>query len=312
MLASQGSNRICRSLALESRGMGRRAGVTIGRTLIRGHSTPWPRQPSTLHSLRAGPEILRFSESHAVTTSSKSNREAEIGSNVLCATLMTDTANREPVHSLAKANALSAPNPHRLPSTVARDDEPLLVAAAKSGDASAFEELVNRYERKIFRLTMNITRNREDAEDAMQDAFMKAYAHLNGFQEDSRFYTWLVRIAANEALMRLRKRRPNQFSLDEPIESDDDLMPREIEDWGPSPEQRYAQSEMQEILNKVIDQLEPDFRVVFVLRDIEEFSTEETADAVGISVPAVKSRLLRARLKLRQKLDRYLRHGELN
>jgi RNA polymerase sigma-70 factor, ECF subfamily len=193
-----------------------------------------------------------------------------------------------------------------------REDEPRLVAAAKSGDAAAFEELVNRYEKKIFRLTMNITRNHEDAEDAMQDAFMKAYSHLSNFQEDSRFYTWLVRIAANEALMRLRKRRPNQFSLDEPIEGDDDLIPREIEDWGPSPEQRYAQSEMQEILNHVIDQLAPDFRVVFLLRDVEGLSTEETAEAVGISVPAVKSRLLRARLKLRQKLNRYFRQGGSN
>lgn len=159
---------------------------------------------------------------------------------------------------------------------------------------------------------MNITRNHEDAEDAMQDAFMKAYSHLSNFQEDSRFYTWLVRIAANEALMRLRKRRPNQFSLDEPIEGDDDLMPREIKDWEPSPEQRYAQSEMQEILNQVIDQLQPDFRVVFLLRDVEGLSTEETAEALGISVPAVKSRLLRARLKLRQKLDRYFRRSGSN
>ncbi len=187
-----------------------------------------------------------------------------------------------------------------------------MVAAAKSGDAAAFEELVNRYERKIFRLTMNITRNHEDAEDAMQDAFMKAYAHLATFQEDSRFYTWLVRIAANEALMRLRKRRPNQFSLDEPAEGDDDLMPRELQDWGPSPEQRYAQAEMHDILNQVIDQLEPEYRVAFVLRDMEELSTEETAAAMGISVPAVKSRLLRARLKLRQKLNRYFRNEEPN
>jgi len=208
--------------------------------------------------------------------------------------------------------ALSAPNPHRLSSKVVREDEPVLVAAAKSGDAAAFEELVNRYERKIFRLTMNITRNREDAEDAMQDAFMKAYSHLNNFQEDSRFYTWLVRIAANEALMRLRKRRPNQFSLDEPVEGEDDLMPREIQDWGPSPEQRFAQSEMHKILDQVIDQLDPGFRTVFVLRDIEELSTEETAAALGISVPAVKSRLLRARLKLRQKLDRYMRDRKAN
>lgn len=211
-----------------------------------------------------------------------------------------------------KTFPLSTANPHRLPSKIAREDEHLLVAAAKSGDVASFEELVNRYERKIYRLTMNITRNREDAEDAMQDAFMKAYSHLNTFQEGSRFYTWLVRIAANEALMRLRKRRPNQFSLDEPIEGDDDIIPREIEDWGPSPEQRYAQSEMREILNGVIDQLDPAFRVVFVLRDVEGLSTEETASTLGISVAAVKSRLLRGRLKLRQKLDRYFKRGAKN
>jgi RNA polymerase sigma-70 factor, ECF subfamily len=207
---------------------------------------------------------------------------------------------------------LSTANPHRLPSKIAREDEHLLVTAAKSGDTASFEELVSRYERKIFRLTMNITRNHEDAEDAMQDAFLKAYSHLNTFQEGSRFYTWLVRIAANEALMRLRKRRPNQFSLDEPIQADEELIPREIEDWGPSPEQNYAQSEMRGILNQVIDQLDPAFRVVFVLRDVEGLSTEETAEVLGISVAAVKSRLLRARLKLRTKLDRYFRRGAKN
>ncbi len=211
--------------------------------------------------------------------------------------------------NLVQTPTLSSSNPHRLPSTVAREDEHLLVAAAKGGDATAFEELVNRYERKIFRLTMNITRNREDAEDAMQDAFMKAYSHLDRFQEESRFYTWLVRIAANEALMRLRKRSPNQVSLDEPIETDDDFIPQQIEDWGPSPEQRFAQTEMRDILRGVIEELTPDFRIVFVLRDVEGLSTEETAEAVGISEAAVKSRLLRARLKLRQKLDRHFRKG---
>jgi RNA polymerase sigma-70 factor, ECF subfamily len=212
----------------------------------------------------------------------------------------------------SRAIPLSAPKPHRLASTVAREDEHLLVAAAKRGNAAAFEELVNRYERKIFRLTMNITRNREDAEDAMQDAFLKSYAHLEDFQGESRFYTWLVRIAANEALMRLRKRRPNQISLDEPIEAEEDMMPREVEDWGPSPEQRFAQTEMQEILSRVIEQLDPEFRIVFVLRDVEELSIEETAKVVGISEAAVKSRLLRARLKLRQKLNRYFRQGQPN
>jgi RNA polymerase sigma-70 factor (ECF subfamily) len=204
---------------------------------------------------------------------------------------------------------LSTPN---LRSKIAREDEHQLVAAAKSGDTAAFEELVSRYERKIFRLTMNITRNREDAEDAMQDAFLKSYSHLKTFQGDSRFYTWLVRIAANEALMRLRKRRPNQFSLDEPIEGDEDLMPRELQDWGPGPEQRFAQTEMREILSGVIEELAPDYRIVFVLRDIEELSTEETAASLGISIPAVKSRLLRARLKLREKLNRYFQQGRAN
>jgi RNA polymerase sigma-70 factor (ECF subfamily) len=213
---------------------------------------------------------------------------------------------------MGPSKPLTAPNPHRLPSSVVREDEHLLVARAKQGDANAFEELVNRYEGKIFRLTMNITRNREDAEDAMQEAFLKSYAHLKDFQEDSRFYTWLVRIAANEALMRLRKRRPNLFSLDEPIQGEEDLVPRELEDWGPSPERRFAQTEMREILSEVIDKLEPDFRIVFVLRDLEELSTQETAKTLGISVPAVKSRLLRARLKLRQKLNQYFRRGGRN
>lgn len=208
--------------------------------------------------------------------------------------------------------AQSMANPHRLPSTIAREDEHLLVASAQRGDLKAFEELVSRYENKIFRLTLHITGNHEDAEDAMQDAFLKSFSHLKEFHGESRFYTWLVRIAANEALMRLRKRRPNQFSLDEPIKGDEDLIPREIEDWGPSPEQRFAQTEMREILSSAIEELEPDYRMVFVLRDIEDLSTEETAKTLGISVPAVKSRLLRARLKLRGKLSRTFQQGGAN
>ena len=190
-------------------------------------------------------------------------------------------------------------------------NEAALVAAAKAGDASAFTDLVAHYERRIFRLAMNITNHCEDAEDAMQEAFLKSYTHLGEFQGDSRFYTWLVRITVNEALMRLRKRRPNQVSLDEPVEADNDLMPREIEDWGPSPEQRFAQDELREILHKVIQELDPAFRTVFLLRDVEELSNEETARLLGLSIPAVKSRLLRGRLRLRQKLNRYFRKADL-
>jgi RNA polymerase sigma-70 factor (ECF subfamily) len=199
--------------------------------------------------------------------------------------------------------------PKHLPSQVVKADEPILVAAAKSGDISAFETLVGRYERKIFRLTQNITQNREDAEDAMQEAFLKAFEHLGEFQGNSRFYTWLVRIAVNQALMKLRKRRPNVVSLDEEVDTGEDMLPREVEDWGPSPEERYEQTELSGILNTVIGELDPSFRVVFQLRDIEELSTEETAEALGLSVPAVKSRLLRARLKLRQKLNQFFRRG---
>jgi RNA polymerase sigma-70 factor, ECF subfamily len=200
--------------------------------------------------------------------------------------------------------------PHPLPSQVVKEDEPVLVAAAQAGDIAAFETLVGRYERKILRLAQNITQNREDAEDVMQEAFLKAYEHLSGFQGNSRFYTWLVRIAVNQALMKLRKRRPNQVSIDEDVNTGEDLIPREIEDWGPSPEDRYKQTELSGILSSEIAELDPPFRIVFQLRDIEELSTEETAEALGLSVPAVKSRLLRARLKLRQKLNKYFRRSE--
>src|SRR6266446_5171742 len=197
---------------------------------------------------------------------------------------------------------MSSPEPKHLPSTIVREDEGALVSLAKSGDLGAFDELVNRYERRIFRLAMNITQNREDA---TQDAFLKSFQHLAEFQGESRFYTWLVRIAVNEALMRLRRRRRNVTSLDEPVQTEEDLMPREIQDWGPTPEQRYQVTELHSILNNAISELEPIFRTVFVLLDMEQLSTEEAADALGISVPAVKSRLLRARLKLRERLSRY-------
>jgi len=191
-------------------------------------------------------------------------------------------------------------------------DESALVAQAKSGDQNAFAELVNRYERKIYRLAKNITRNDEDAEDVLQDAFLKAYTHLDNFKGDSKFYTWIVRIAVNEALMRLRKRRTDRsVPLDEPVDLGEETVQREIAVWEDNPEQQYSQEEWRRILDEAVDSLKPDFRTVFVLRDIEELSTEETAETLGISVPAVKSRLLRARLALREKLTRqFKRKGE--
>jgi RNA polymerase sigma-70 factor (ECF subfamily) len=192
--------------------------------------------------------------------------------------------------------------------TAEHNDEFPLVERARAGDAAAFSELVERYERKIYRLAKHITQNDEDAEDVLQESFLKAYSHLDSFQGDSKFYTWLVRIAVNEALMKLRKRKSDKtVSLDEPQDTGEDLVAREIAVWEDDPEKKYSREELADILSKAVDSLKPTFRTVFVLRDIEELSTEDTAETLGISIPAVKSRLLRARLQLREKLTRYFK-----
>ena len=183
-----------------------------------------------------------------------------------------------------------------------------LVDRVRAGDVSAYDTLVRKYERQVFRIAQHITQNREDAEDVMQDAFLKAYQKLDQFQGNSKFYTWLVRIAVNESLMRLRKRRTGKMvSIDEDMETDEGTVPRDLADWAPDPEQNYGQSELAEILRKTVQGLPQGFRIVFVLRDVEGLSTEETAETLGLSVPAVKSRLLRARLQLRERLSRYFR-----
>jgi RNA polymerase sigma-70 factor (ECF subfamily) len=196
--------------------------------------------------------------------------------------------------------------PAKSPSTT--QDEGDLVERAQRGDASAFTELVSRYERRIFRLAKNITQSEEDAEDVLQESFLKAYQHLGGFQGQSKFYTWIVRIAVNEALMKLRKRKTGKtVSLDETIDTGEENVVREIAVWEDNPEQRYSQREIRELLDKAIMSLRPAFRAVFVLRDVEDLSTEETAAVLDLSVPAVKSRLLRARLQLREKLTRFFK-----
>src|SRR3974377_2076341 len=146
----------------------------------------------------------------------------------------------------------------------AAGDELRLVHAAKAGDMRAFEELVKRYDRNIFRIAQHITQNREDAEDVVQDAFLKAYENLDHFQEQSKFYTWLVRIAVKEWLMNLGRRRSDRtVSLDEDIETEEDTMPREVADWSPNPEQLYKQGELKDILRKTIQGLPASFRMVF-------------------------------------------------
>ena len=183
-----------------------------------------------------------------------------------------------------------------------------LVERVRAGDVSAYDELVRKYERQIFRIAQRITQNREDAEDVTQDTFVKGYEKLDQFQGNSKFYTWLVRIAVNESLMRLRKRRTGKMvSIDEDVVTEEGSVPRDLADWAPDPEQNYSQAELHTILEKTIKGLPPGFRVVFELRDVQGLSTEETAEALDLSVPAVKSRLLRARLQLRERLTRYFK-----
>src|SRR5271155_2710617 len=143
-------------------------------------------------------------------------------------------------------------------------DEGSLVARARAGDAQAFTELVNHYERKIYRLAKHITQNDEDAEDVLQEAFLKAYEHLDQFKGDSKFYTWVVRIAVNQALMKLRKRKSDRsVSLDEGIDTGEDIVVREIAAWDENPEQRFSREELAEILDNAVQSLAPPYRTVF-------------------------------------------------
>jgi RNA polymerase sigma-70 factor, ECF subfamily len=189
-------------------------------------------------------------------------------------------------------------------------DEFALVAEAKAGSYAAFEELVSRYEKKIYRLGINLTGNPEDAEDVLQETFLKAFQHLPDFREDSRFYTWIVRIAVNEGLMKLRKRRSDKsVPMEDTVDEEGSVMPREVADWRPNPEQQLAQVELETILNDAARALPPTFRTVFFLRDVEGLSTQETAELLGLTVSAVKARLFRARLQLRDELAKIFKRG---
>jgi len=192
---------------------------------------------------------------------------------------------------------------------LAKDDS-VLVTEAKAGSYAAFEELVNRYEKKIYRLGLNLTGNPEDAEDVLQEAFLKAFEHLPEFRADARFYTWLVRIAINEGLMKLRKRRSDKsVPIEDTVNDEGGVMPRELTDWKPNPEQLYAQEEIEAILLNAARTLSPAYRAVFLLRDVEGLSTEETAESLNLSVGAVKARLFRARMQLREELSKIFKRG---
>lgn len=195
-----------------------------------------------------------------------------------------------------------------LPQEAIAKSESELVAEAKNGGGEAFEELVNRYERKIYRLGVRLMGNDQDAEDVLQETFLKAFEHLKDFREDSRFYTWLVRIAVNEGLMKLRKRRSDKAGpMEDAVDDEGQVIPREFRDWKPNPEQQMGQKEMERILLDAARALPASLRAVFFLRDVEELSTEETAQALDLTAGAVKARLFRARFQLRERLSNVLK-----
>jgi RNA polymerase sigma-70 factor (ECF subfamily) len=184
-----------------------------------------------------------------------------------------------------------------------------LVLASKAGDVAAFEQLVARYHRKLLRIAQHITHNLEDAQDVVQETFLKVFQNLDSFRGDSKFSTWLFRIAVNQSLMGLRKQRTKQRAGAEfPLDSDEEgNLPLDFSDWRPNPEELYKTSELRELLTGALQELSPALRVVFVLHDVEGHSLRETADAVGASLPAVKTRSLRARLQLRERLTAHFK-----
>jgi RNA polymerase sigma-70 factor, ECF subfamily len=188
------------------------------------------------------------------------------------------------------------------------DEDLTLVEASMRGDIAAFEELVRRYDRKLLRIALQVTNNQEDAQEVVQETFLKAYQKLNQFRGNSKLSTWLIRIVLNESLMTLRRRR--RYTRELPLEYEDPdgkNLPLDLADWSPNPEQLYSRSELQEILRTALEGLPPALRVVFVLRDVEVLSIKETAVALDLPPSAVKDRLLRARLQLREKLSKFFR-----
>ena len=183
------------------------------------------------------------------------------------------------------------------------------VLAAQAGYDLAFEELVTRNESRIYRLALNITQDQKDAENVLQNTFIKAYEHLREFRGDSRFSKWLLRIGAREALQKVSERYPDEVAVDQSAETEDNLVPNELADWDDNPKERYTQNELKQILSEGINALKPICRIVFFLRDVEKCSSEEVADFLGLPMPAVRSRLLRAHLEMRKHLNRYFKRG---
>lgn len=184
-----------------------------------------------------------------------------------------------------------------------------LVKRAQQGNTSAFEELVRRYERKVYNIVYRMLGNEEDAKDALQDTFIRAYRFIKKFKGKSSFYTWLYRIATNVCLTRLKTRKTKEpsagVSLDEPILDESEIQ-REIPDYKESPEHLFHRQQIQQALQDAINELPSDYRSVVILRDLQGLSNKEVSKALNLSIAAVKSRLHRGRVFLRNRLSKYI------
>jgi RNA polymerase sigma-70 factor (ECF subfamily) len=185
------------------------------------------------------------------------------------------------------------------------DEDVPLLNRILNGDSKAFEDLLHRHEQRVYRVARGILHNHEDAEEALQQTFLRAYQHLASFQRSSRFRTWVTRIAINEALQIRRRRRPT-VSLDDLQVSEDGVMPRELRDWHDDPAKIYDKQQIREIVESAIQSLPTIYREAFVLRDVEGLTTEESAAALGVGMSTVKARLHGARLRMREALAVYL------
>ena len=192
------------------------------------------------------------------------------------------------------------------PTLSAVEVDEVLVKRAQGGDTAAFDELVRRYTSIVYRVLYKILRHDEDTQDALQDTFVSAYRALPRFRQDARFSTWIYRIATNAALMKARARKSNMVSLDHPSEDPDAQSAWELPDWSATPDEEIMTGETRRIMEDAIQALPPEQRAAFVLHDIQDLSSAETAQAMGITVSAVNSRLHRARVFLRDRIGRHL------
>jgi RNA polymerase sigma-70 factor (ECF subfamily) len=202
----------------------------------------------------------------------------------------------------AKTANLLVPKDRPTVGSLSLDPDAETVAKVQNGDPDAFEALVARHSRRVYRTLLGILGSEEEARDAMQDTFVKAFQHLGAFQGRSKFSTWLVSIASNTGLQLLRDRKPMQSLDDGLAEEDEGFRPRQIRAWTEDPEQLYSRTETRALVEEGVMNLPPKYRVVLMLRDIEQLSIEESAAALGLGIPALKSRHLRGRLMLREAL----------